>query len=62
MKAFGTRKLAEPSLPKSPQAVAQVDFRLLYTQRAPNDLGEVLGHIARDDDKTALSFLESYGV
>lgn len=45
--AFGTRKLAEPSRRRSPQAVAQVDYRLLYTQRALNDLTEIIGHIAR---------------
>jgi hypothetical protein len=27
----------------SPRALAQVDYRLLYTQRALNDLAEIIG-------------------
>ena len=27
-----------------------MDYRLLFTQRALNDLAEIIGHIAEDDD------------
>jgi plasmid stabilization system protein ParE len=33
-----------------------VDFRLFYTQRALNDLAEILGHIAEDDAEAASRF------
>jgi len=33
-----------------------VDYRLLYTQRALNDLDEILGHIAEDDAEAASRF------
>jgi len=39
------RKPAEP-YGKSPQTAAPVDYRLLFTQRALNDLAEIIGHIA----------------
>jgi hypothetical protein len=35
-----------------------VDYRLLYTQRALNDLAEIIGHIAGDD--VQLSALVSF--
>jgi hypothetical protein len=38
--------------------LAQVDYRLLFTQRALNDLSEIVGHIARDDEETASRFGE----
>jgi plasmid stabilization system protein ParE len=33
-----------------------VDYRLLYTQRALNDLDQILGHIAEDDAEAASRF------
>jgi plasmid stabilization system protein ParE len=33
-----------------------VDYRLLYTQRALNDLAEIIGHIAEDDGEAASRF------
>jgi len=33
-----------------------VDYRLLYTQRALNDLAEIIGHIAEDDVDAASRF------
>jgi plasmid stabilization system protein ParE len=33
-----------------------VDYRLLFTQRALNDLAEIIGHIAEDDDEAASRF------
>jgi toxin ParE1/3/4 len=33
-----------------------VDYRLLYTQRALNDLAEIIGHIAEDDPDAASRF------
>jgi toxin ParE1/3/4 len=33
-----------------------VDYRLLYTQRALNDLAEIIGHIAEDDAQAASRF------
>jgi plasmid stabilization system protein ParE len=33
-----------------------VDFRLLYTQRALNDLAEIIGYIAEDDAEAAAPF------
>jgi len=33
-----------------------VDYRLLYTQRALNDLAEIVGHIAEDDADAAMQF------
>jgi plasmid stabilization system protein ParE len=33
-----------------------VDYRLLYTQKALNDLAEILGRIAEDDAKAASRF------
>ena len=33
-----------------------MDFRLLFTQRALNDLAEIIGHIAEDDAAAAERF------
>jgi plasmid stabilization system protein ParE len=33
-----------------------VDYRLLYTERALNDLGELIGYIAEDDAEAAFRF------
>jgi plasmid stabilization system protein ParE len=33
-----------------------VDYRLLFTQRALNDLAEIIGHLAEDDDEAASRF------
>ena len=33
-----------------------MDFRLLYTQRALNDLAEIIGHMAGDDADAAFRF------
>lgn len=33
-----------------------MDFRLLFTQRALNDLADVIGHIAEDDPEAAERF------
>jgi plasmid stabilization system protein ParE len=33
-----------------------VDFRLFFTQRALSDLGEIIGHVAEDDDEAASRF------
>jgi plasmid stabilization system protein ParE len=33
-----------------------VDYRLLFTQRALNDLAEIIGHIAKEDDDVASRF------
>jgi plasmid stabilization system protein ParE len=33
-----------------------VDYRLLYSQRSLNDLGEILGHIAEEDADAASRF------
>jgi plasmid stabilization system protein ParE len=33
-----------------------VDYRLLYTQRALNDLAEIIGHVAEEDAEAALRF------
>lgn len=33
-----------------------MDYSLLYTQRALNDLGEIIGHIAEDDAVAASRF------
>jgi len=33
-----------------------VDYRLLFTQRALNDLAEIIGHIAEEDDDAASRF------
>jgi plasmid stabilization system protein ParE len=33
-----------------------VDYRLLYSQRSLNDLGEILGHIAKQDAEAASRF------
>jgi plasmid stabilization system protein ParE len=37
-----------------------VDYRLVYTQKALNDLAEILGHIAEDDAKAASRFGNSW--
>jgi plasmid stabilization system protein ParE len=36
-----------------------VDFRLLYSQRALNDLEQIIGHIAEDDASAAELFGDS---
>jgi plasmid stabilization system protein ParE len=36
-----------------------VDFRLLYAQRALNDLAEIVAHIGEDDAEAAANFGES---
>lgn len=36
-----------------------MDFRLLYTQRALNDLAEIIAHIGKDDAEAAASFGDS---
>ena len=36
-----------------------MDYRLLFTQRALNDLAEIIGHIAEDDDEAASRFAKS---
>jgi plasmid stabilization system protein ParE len=33
-----------------------VDYRLIYTQRALNDLAEIIGYIAEDDPQAASQF------
>jgi toxin ParE1/3/4 len=33
-----------------------VDYRILYSQRALNDLAEIIGHIAEDDANAASRF------
>ncbi len=33
-----------------------MDYRLLYTQKALNDLAEIIGHIAEDDAEVASRF------
>jgi plasmid stabilization system protein ParE len=33
-----------------------VDYRLFYTQKALNDLAEIIGHIAEDDAEAASRF------
>jgi plasmid stabilization system protein ParE len=33
-----------------------VDYRLLYTQKALNDLADIIGYIAKDDAKAASQF------
>ena len=33
-----------------------MDYRLLFTQRALNDLAEIVGHIAQDDSEAASRF------
>jgi len=33
-----------------------VDYHLVYTQKALNDLAEIVGHIAEDDAETASRF------
>jgi plasmid stabilization system protein ParE len=33
-----------------------VDYRLLYSQKSLNDLGEILGHIAEEDAEAASRF------
>jgi plasmid stabilization system protein ParE len=33
-----------------------VDYRIIFTQRALNDLTEIIGHIAEDDGATASCF------
>jgi plasmid stabilization system protein ParE len=33
-----------------------VDYRILFTQRALNDLAEIIGHIAEDDGEAAMRF------
>jgi len=33
-----------------------VDYRILFTQRALNDLAEIVGHIAEDDGEAASRF------
>jgi plasmid stabilization system protein ParE len=33
-----------------------MDYRLLFTQRALNDLAEIIGHIAEDDPEAASRF------
>ncbi len=33
-----------------------MDYRLLYSQRSLNDLGEILGHIAEEDAEAASRF------
>lgn len=33
-----------------------MDFRLLFTQRALNDLADIVGHIAEDDSEAAERF------
>ena len=33
-----------------------MDYRLLFTQRALNDLAEIIGHIAEDDGEAAIRF------
>jgi toxin ParE1/3/4 len=33
-----------------------VDYRLLYTKKALNDLAEIIGHIAEDDAQAASRF------
>jgi plasmid stabilization system protein ParE len=36
-----------------------VDYRLLFTQRALDDLSEIVGHIAQDDGEAASRFGEA---
>ena len=36
-----------------------MDYRLLFTQRALDDLSEIVGHIAQDDEKVASRFGEA---
>ncbi len=36
-----------------------MDYRILFTQRALNDLSEIVGHIAEDDDEAASRFGEA---
>jgi plasmid stabilization system protein ParE len=36
-----------------------VDYRVLFSQRALNDLSGIVGHIAQDDDKAASRFGEA---
>jgi plasmid stabilization system protein ParE len=36
-----------------------VDYRLLYTQKALNDLAEIVGHIADDDAEASYRFANS---
>jgi plasmid stabilization system protein ParE len=36
-----------------------VDYRLVYTQKALNDLAEIVAHIAEDDPGAALRFGDS---
>jgi plasmid stabilization system protein ParE len=33
-----------------------VDYRVFFTQRAPGDLSEIVGHIAQDDAEAASRF------
>ena len=33
-----------------------MDYRILFTQRALNDLAEIIGHIAEDDGEAAMRF------
>jgi plasmid stabilization system protein ParE len=33
-----------------------VDYNILFTQRALNDLAEIIGHIAEDDGEAAMRF------
>ncbi|MGA9304596.1 MAG: type II toxin-antitoxin system RelE/ParE family toxin [Candidatus Sulfotelmatobacter sp.] len=33
-----------------------MDYRILYSQRALNDLAEIIGHIAEDDANAASGF------
>jgi plasmid stabilization system protein ParE len=33
-----------------------VDYRLFFSQRALNDLAEIIGYIAEDDDEAARRF------
>jgi plasmid stabilization system protein ParE len=39
-----------------------VDYRLLFTQKALDDLAEIVGHIALDDDEAAARFGEARAV
>ena len=36
-----------------------MDYRVLFSQRALNDLSGIVGHIAQDDDKAASRFGEA---
>ena len=41
---------------KSAETSAKVDYRLLFTQRALDDLAEFIGHIAEDEQSIPVRF------